>query len=302
MRETLQIRTARPDDAAGVVALRAILFPYLVRGVEATRRMIADPPPGADWRAFVAEVDSHPVGWVSGSRNTSTAEPGVGDIAQLFVHPDHRRRGIGSALFDRVRRHLTDIGVRRVRAWSQPDALDFARRCGFTPSREMRYAALDLLPPPPVPATPDGVTLVTVSGLDPRDLHAADVAAAADEPSDVPVDAMSYEAWRYDVWDDLGLDRELSRAATVDARIVAFSLVRRDGTRMWSDFTGTVPQHRGRGLATLVKAEALRRAAANGVTVAYTSNDEENAPMLAVNRRLGYRPVAAQFSCLATLS
>jgi hypothetical protein len=37
------------------------------------------------------------------------------------------------------------------------------------------------------------------------------------------------------------------------------------------------------------------------VTVAYTSNDESNAPMLAVNARLGYQPVAAQWSCLGTL-
>ncbi len=41
-----------------------------------------------------------------------------------------------------------------------------------------------------------------------------------------------------------------------------------------------------------------RRAAASGVTVAYTGNDEANAPMLAINERLGYRPVAAQWSCL----
>lgn len=51
-----------------------------------------------------------------------------------------------------------------------------------------------------------------------------------------------------------------------------------------------------------MKATALRRAAELGVRVAYTSNDEGNAPMLAVNTRLGYRPVAAQWSCLRELS
>ncbi|MFD0786750.1 GNAT family N-acetyltransferase, partial [Micromonospora azadirachtae] len=43
-------------------------------------------------------------------------------------------------------------------------------------------------------------------------------------------------------------------------------------------------------------------AAAGGVRLAYTSNDEANAPMLAVNARLGYRPVAAQWSCLRELT
>lgn len=298
----MRIRVARPDDAAAVVALRAVVFPYLVRGVAATRQLIADPPPGADWRGFLAEVDARPVGWVAGFRNILTSEPGCGEIAQLQVHPEYRGRGVGTALFDRVWRHLADIGIRRVRAWSPAAGLGFARRRGFAPAREMRYAALDLSPTPPVPATPDDVTLVAVSDVDPRDLYAADVLAAADEPGDVPLDAMSYEAWRHDVWDNVGLDRRLSVAAAVDGRVVSFSLVQRDGARIWSDFTGTVPRHRGRGLARLVKAEALRRAADSGVTAAYTSNDESNAPMLAVNRRLGYRPVATQFSCLANLS
>jgi RimJ/RimL family protein N-acetyltransferase len=62
--------------------------------------------------------------------------------------------------------------------------------------------------------------------------------------------------------------------------------------------TATVPEHRGRGLARLAKITALRRA---GARFAYTGNDESNLPMLAVNTRLGYRPVATQWSCVATL-
>ncbi|GAA2712775.1 hypothetical protein GCM10010429_30680 [Micromonospora olivasterospora] len=67
---------------------------------------------------------------------------------------------------------------------------------------------------------------------------------------------------------------------------------------MWSDYTATVPEHRGRGLARLAKTVALHRAAAGGVRVAYTSNDAANAPMLAINEALGYLPVASQWSCL----
>jgi hypothetical protein len=42
----------------------------------------------------------------------------------------------------------------------------------------------------------------------------------------------------------------------------------------------------------VVKWAALRAAADAGLTAAYTANSEENQPMLAVNRWLGYRPVA----------
>ncbi|RKN39123.1 GNAT family N-acetyltransferase [Micromonospora endolithica] len=295
------IREARPDDAADVVALRAVVHPYLVRGVESTRKMIAEPPAGEDWTAYVAEVDGRVVGWVSAFRNIATTEPDVGEIALPHVHPAHRRRGLGHALVTRALDHVTALGVRRIVTWAQPDSVPFARRHGFTPSREVRYAALDLRPAPPAPEPPPGVLLHPLAGLDPRRVHRLE-AAAADEPSDVPFERVTYEYWLWDVWENLGLDREASTAVEVDGELVAFSLVKRDGDRMWSDYTGTLPEHRGRGFALLAKRAALHRAAGRGVRVAYTSNDAANAPMLAVNARLGYRPVASQWSCLRGLT
>ncbi|WP_433535905.1 N-acetyltransferase family protein [Micromonospora sp. CA-249363] len=298
----MRIRPAQPDDAADVVALRAIVHPYLVRGVESTRKMITDPPPVDGWIALVAEVDGQVVGWTSAEPNTSTSVQGFGDVNTLHVHPDHRRRGIGTALLTAATDHLRPLGVRRVRTMATPDSLPFASRHGFTPSREVRYSALDLNPPPALSEPPAGVRLRPIAELDPHLLYAADVASAVDEPGDVPVDAVTFESWRYDVWDNLGLDKFASTAAEVDGDVAAFSLVKRDGERMWSDYTCSVPAYRGRGLARLAKTAALNQAAANGVRIAYTSNDESNAPMLAINARLGYRPVASQWTCLADLT
>ncbi|MFG3576930.1 GNAT family N-acetyltransferase [Micromonospora chersina] len=295
------IRPARPDDAPGVVTLRGVVHPYLVRGVESTRRMIAQPPPGEDWAAWVAEADGQVVGWVSAYRNIQTSAANVGEISTLHVHPAHRLRGVGTALLDAALAHLRLLGAKRLLTWSQPGSLPFARRHGFTPSRELRYSALDLRPAPPMPEPPPGVRLVPAADVDPREVHRVDAESSLDEPGDVPTDALGYDVWHHEVWDNLGLDRDASTLAEVDGRLVAVSLVKRDGDRMWSDFTGTVPEHRGRGLARLAKQAALHRAAASGVRTAYTSNDEANAPMLAVNARLGYRPVASQWSCLRDL-
>ncbi|MEU7826357.1 GNAT family N-acetyltransferase [Catellatospora sp. NPDC049133] len=296
----MRIRAALPDDAPAVVALRAIVYPYLVRGVVSTRQMIAEPPAG-DWTAFVVEDGDRIVGWASAFRNVSSSETGFGEISLLHVHPDHRRRGAGTLLFDTAARHLSALGVQRVRTWAQADSLDFARGRGFTPSRDLRYSMLETRLAPPPPAAPGGVTIVPLSELDERELYTAYVAASSDEPGDIPSDAISFDDWCYEVWNNLGLDKDASVAAVDGADIVAFTLVKRDGERMWSDMTATLPEHRGRGLARLAKTVALQRAAAGGVTVAYTSNDESNAPMLAVNARLGYQPVAAQWSCLGTL-
>ncbi|MGV9805903.1 GNAT family N-acetyltransferase [Micromonospora chersina] len=295
------IRPVHPDDAPGVVALRGVVHPYLVRGVESTRRMIAQPPPGEDWAAWVAEADGQVVGWVSAYRNIQTSAANVGEISTLHVHPAYRLRGVGTALLDAALAHLRLLGAKRLLTWSQPGSLPFARRHGFTPSRELRYSALDLRPAPPMPEPPPGVRLVPAAEVDPREVHRVDAESSLDEPGDVPTDALGYDTWHHEVWDNLGLDRDASTLAEVDGRLVALSLVKRDGDRMWSDFTGTVPEHRGRGLARLAKQAALHRAAASGVRTAYTSNDEANGPMLAVNARLGYQPVASQWSCLRDL-
>ncbi|SCL63484.1 N-acetylglutamate synthase, GNAT family [Micromonospora citrea] len=298
----MRIRTARPDDAPAVVALRALVYPYLVRGVESTRRMIAQPPPSEQWTAYVVEVDDTVVGWVAAYRNDQTSEPDVGEVSPLHVHPEHRGRGGGTALLTAALGRLRVIGARRVRTWALPESLPFARRHGFTPSRELRYSALDLRPAPPMPEPPPGVRLLPLTDVDPRRVYLAETAAAADEPGDVSSDATSYARWCSETWENPGLDRAASTAAVTGGEVVALSLVVRDGDRMWSDYTATVPAHRGRGLARLAKTAALHRAAANGVRVAYTSNDEANAPMLAINVGLGYRPVGSSWSCLRELS
>jgi RimJ/RimL family protein N-acetyltransferase len=53
--------------------------------------------------------------------------------------------------------------------------------------------------------------------------------------------------------------------------------------------TATDRAWRGRGVAHALKVEAIRWAAARGIARLQASNDSGNAPMRAVNDRLGYR-------------
>jgi GNAT superfamily N-acetyltransferase len=295
------IRPARPDDAPALVLLRRAVYPYMVRGEATTRRMITSPPPGSERTFLVAEQAGKLAGTVSAFRQPRAADSGFGQVA-LQVGPDHRGRGVGTALLAEGFAHLRAIGATRAGTWATPESLSFARRHGFEPTRELRYSALDLTGFEAVPTAPAGVHLVPLHQIDEKALHEADVIAATDEPGDVPSQPTPYPTWRYETWEEPGLDRDASTAAVSGSRIVSFSLVLRDGDRIWSDMTATVPSHRGRGLARAVKTTALTRAAAAGARTAYTSNDESNAPMLAVNAHLGYRPIATQFSCLATLT
>lgn len=59
--------------------------------------------------------------------------------------------------------------------------------------------------------------------------------------------------------------------------------------------TGTRRAFRGRGLARTVKHDSLTRSRAAGYREAFTGNDADNAPMLAVNRWFGYEPFLSEW-------
>jgi GNAT superfamily N-acetyltransferase len=300
MTNPVVIRPAVPDDADAVAALRRAVFSYKVMSPAATRHWITVHKPAERFLALVAEFEGDPVAWGSARLNLWTSEPGQSELS-VYVHPDHRKQGIGSALADRLHQHLGEVGAIRARTFVHPDGLEFARNRGYDGSRQLHFAGVDPRVLPEQPPTPDGIELVTMDQLDPRQAYAADTAASLDEPSDSPLDAIDYDQWLEEYWNGPAFDKSVSIAALAGDEVASFTAVETDGDRAWSGMTGTIPSYRGRGLAKLVKSVALRRCAAAGITAAYTSNDDENGPMLAVNNWLGYRRVLTELGLLRNL-
>lgn len=296
----IRVREASGADAAGVAALRRVVYPYLMVSVERLRRDIDDPNPerrGGAWAAFDGD---ELVGFGSCGLNTWTSEAGIAN-AGLCVHPDRRRDGIGTSLADRIDAHLEQIGAKRVQVFVNQDSVGFADARGFEHNRDMHYVSLDLSALPPVPPVPDGFTVVAATEAGPELMHAADAAATLDEPSDAPADAVGYDDWLHEIWEGPTLRWDLSVAAIADGKVASFTAVEADGDRAWSGMTGTLPEYRGRGLAKLVKTVALHRAAEAGIRTAATSMDHRNGPMQAVNNWLGYRHAATQLGMTRTL-
>jgi GNAT superfamily N-acetyltransferase len=295
------IRSAAADDADAVTAVRRAVYSYKVMSAAATRHMIAVQAPGERFLALVAESAGEVVAWGSAGLNVWTSEAGQSQLS-VYVHPDHRKQGIGTALADRLHQHLTEVGAIRVRAFVHPDGLEFAHNLGYDGTRQMHYSGVDVRSLPAQPDTPDGIELVTFDEVEPRQAYTADSIASLDEPGDSPLDSIEYDQWLAEIWQGPALDRSLSVAAMVDDEMVCFTVIETDADRAWSGMTGTIPAYRGRGLAKLVKSVALRRAAAAGITAAYTSNDDENGPMLAINNWLGYQRVQTELGLLRTLA
>ena len=70
---------------------------------------------------------------------------------------------------------------------------------------------------------------------------------------------------------------------------------------VWTGYTATAPEYRGRGIAKAVKMETLVQAIELGITRVRTDNDSENAPMLHINEQLGYTSLPALASYLKRL-
>ncbi|MEV0284548.1 GNAT family N-acetyltransferase [Kribbella sp. NPDC050820] len=300
MANPVRIRPAVGDDADGVTAVRRAVYEYKVMSPAATRHLITVSAPAERFLALVAEIDGELVAWGSAALNIWTSEPGQSHTS-IFVHPKHRNNGIGSALAERLHQHLGEVGAVRTRAFVHPDGLEFARNRGYDGTRQMHYSRVDPRVLPEQPPTPDGIELVSMDQLDPRRAYVADSVATLDEPSDSPLDSIDYDRWLEEIWNGPALDKALSVAAVAGDEVACFTAVETDSDRAWSGMTGTIPPYRGRGLAKLVKSVALRRCAAAGITAAYTSNDDENGPMLAVNNWLGYRRIQTEMGLLRPL-
>lgn len=91
--------------------------------------------------ALVAEDQGEVVGFLFGFRTAS--QPLTGYVHMVGIHPDHRRRGVGQALYQKFTETCHETGVRRMKAIAFPGdegAIAFHRALGFHVADEPDYA------------------------------------------------------------------------------------------------------------------------------------------------------------------
>lgn len=306
------IRELRREDAPAAAALVARLRPHEVMTAPLLLHRLEKDPPRAHNRAWVAEADGEIVGWAQARFSWTVAEPGVGRV-WVGVDEPVRGRGLGSGLYETAERHLVQQGGRRLYTGVADAAgIAFAERRGFSRSRVEHFSALDPrgadlteLPALEEAKRRDGFRLAPLGELRDRlpELHALYASAERDTPGDEEETELDRGDWERETLANPLLDDDGSFNVVHGERPVSFAwlLVDRDGGRAEHELTGTLPEYRGRGLARLAKLAAIRWCRDNGIRELMTANDDENAPMLAINRRLGYRPTVDYVEMVKTI-
>jgi len=152
----LSIRWAQPDDARGVAivhvdawraAYPGLIDQHLLDGLQVDERaegwsrwiarsLTGEPTDGdSTHRLLVAELDGRVVGWASFGAGRDAGMTELGELAGLYVHPDHWSHGVGHALLERVEQELRADGRDESYLWvlhGNERAIRFYERHGWT--------------------------------------------------------------------------------------------------------------------------------------------------------------------------
>jgi GNAT superfamily N-acetyltransferase len=225
----------------------------------------------------------------------------------VAVEPEWRCQGIGAQLFEVGLEFAQSYGAERLVSSvgdNAPEALRFAEKRGYHLERHTFESALDLTTFDEQPfvavlerARDDGIRFFSLADLGEvteevqRKLYELNRVTGLDNPGNRGV-FPPFEAFRLNVFEASWFRPDGQILAADGERWVGLAAIAfyPIANYSYNAFTGVLREYRGRGLACALKLMAIRRARQYGATRIRTDNDSQNAPMLAVNRKLGYQP------------
>ncbi|MFN8443531.1 MAG: GNAT family N-acetyltransferase [Caldilineaceae bacterium] len=300
----MNIRPARPEtDIPGIAAVvNAFESPPVT--LEIVQEWFTQTAPGRITQRLVAVDTQYEVIGYSVVFHAPWS-PDFHFYVWVGVDPAWRGQGIGTALYAEAQTFLR--GERATQLTSEildndPVALAFAQRRGFTIDRHHFASVLDIgsfdeTPYQSVIPTLEAAGIRFCSLADFQDtqearqkLHAVNTITDQDIPGwEGPgLSFAEFEQWVCN-----------SSWYRPDGQLIAIDgeewvgmctiQLRPETQGAYNVHTGVVRSHRGRKIALALKLVAIRYARTHGVQTLHTNNDSFNAPMLAINRKLGYR-------------
>lgn len=225
---------------------------------------------------------------------------------EVCVHPRHRGRGVGRALWARLMASLRTRGARVARTEvceNHTDGVQFAQHRGFVEVMRRWESRLtiagfdfDRFQPLLDRVLASGVKITTLTHERARDeenlhrIYEMDQEICRDEPlvdAYTPIDFTTYVDRT--VTSPLALN-DAFYLAIIDGVYAGVSVLYKAAAGDWlrQGLTGVRRPFRGRGLATALKLNTIAYARAHRAREIRTWNATDNAPIVAINEKLGF--------------
>lgn len=282
----LVIAPAETDaDLEAMIHVRSLVTPEARPSVENLRFNLESK---AELDYLVARVAGEPVACAFVDAWAAFA------LADVAVAPEHRRCGIGSALFAEVSRRARGFGKDTIQGEvkeGDAESRAFFERRGFVQVGAEKAVVLELegvespeIDPPP------GVRIV--SRVEEADLlegmYAVNVQAEEDIPGSSGV--QTFEQWRVHEIDKPGRRPELCFIALAGDEVVGYAGLMVFGDEAHHGLTATRRAWRRRGVAAALKRAEIAAAKRAGFRRLVTESEERNEPMRRLNEKLGFVP------------
>ena len=284
----IEFRRVETDEDVDVfLALRAAIDPeHMMARLEYLEDIKR--PERAD---LIASLGGEPVGCAFVEPHGENVHGTVAWVS-VRVLREHRRRGVGTALFRKVsslaRADGRDSLIFPARH-DDADSLEYLGKRGFVEALRMRSSVLDLEQARTPFAAPEDVEIVQVDARHERAMYAV----AKEFARDIPSAQASFEIGTFEEWRrhelPVHMARDCSFVALSDGAVVGYAVLVDDGEGDGLHvMTGVRPAWRRKGVALALKQAQIDAAKARGLRRLRTENAMDN-PMRLVNERLGYR-------------
>jgi mycothiol synthase len=312
----LIIRPFQPGDAEyeAMHLVETAVYPENAASIAETKHGDAIRPPDQFFQRWVAVEDGRLVAFGSVTQPPQYSEPGRFRI-HIIVHPDVESREVGTAVYDQIWQTLQNHPVQPTALEAacyehHEQALRFLQKRGFQQVMRWVITRLDV---PAFDAAPyealftilaaQGIDIITLPQLQQQDpqwlekLYQLGNQLMQDVPLPYPAKEVSLDHFRQRFVENPKTIAEAWMVALDKGELVG------DSTLEWgikpgvlnTGFTGVLRAYRQRGLATALKVRTIEYAKAAGYQAIRTGNEENN-PMLALNKKLGFKEVAARLA------
>lgn len=310
------IREFVPNDAEyeAMYQVEAAVYPENADSVADVKHRDASRKPEQFFRRWVVEQDGRLIAFASVTQPPQSDDPGR-YRGHITVHPDFEGCGVGTAVYNTLWQAIQD-------RQPQPTILDahcyqhhgqamrFLEKRGF--QQVMRWVITRLELPEfdaahyePLFArlVATGITFATLPELQRRDedwlteLHELDWQLTQDEPLPYPPQKMPKEQFNKLFVKAPNVLTEGWIVALHNGRYIGNSSLEKGNKPggLSTGFTGVLRDYRRRGLATALKAKSMDYAQKAGYSFIRTGNEENN-PMLTLNKKLGFREITVNLA------